>query len=57
MEPLINYILNRLHEGTTWAAIFTLAASFGLNLSPEQTAGIAGLAMVLLPNKFNFGSK
>ena len=56
MERILNYILSRLHESTTWAGIFAIAATLGLDLTSEQSIAIGGLIMVLLPNKIDLNS-
>lgn len=52
------YILERLKEASTWRGIVLVLTSFGLQVSPEQSAaiisvglGIAGAIGALMPNK------
>jgi hypothetical protein len=51
---VIEYILNRLSENSTWRGLILLITSLGVALSPEQGEKIvaAGLAMVGLINVF-----
>jgi hypothetical protein len=45
---MIEHILNRLSEASTWRGIVALLTAGGIALSPEQMAAIvsAGLAMI-----------
>jgi hypothetical protein len=51
---MIDYILDRLSESSTWRGITLLATATGIVLSPEQVAAIsaAGLALVGAINVF-----
>jgi hypothetical protein len=55
---MANYIIDRLKEASTWRGIVLVLTSFGLQISPEQSAaimslglGIAGAIGALTPNK------
>ena len=55
---MTDYIIERLKEASTWRGIVLVFTSFGLQISPEQSAaimslglGIAGAIGALLPNK------
>jgi hypothetical protein len=51
---MIDYILDRLAESSTWRGITLIATAAGIVLSPEQSAAIcsAGLALVGAINVF-----
>jgi len=51
---LIQYILDRLSENSTWRGIILLLTAIGINLNPDQSAAItgAGLSVVGLINVF-----
>jgi hypothetical protein len=51
---MIDYILDRLSESSTWRGITLLATAAGMGLSPEQAGAIctAGLAVVGMINVF-----
>jgi len=44
---ILKYILSRFTEYSTWIAIFTVGASFGLDISDRQQDSIAILAIIL----------
>lgn len=47
-----NYILARLKEPSTWAALFTFGSVFfGLDLTPDEQYAISGLAIALFVTK------
>ena len=50
-KAMLDYILNRLGEASTWRGIILLATALGATFSPEQTAAIItfglGLAGVI----------
>lgn len=55
---MTDYIIERLKEASTWRGIVLVLTSFGLQVSPEQSAaiisvglGIAGAIGALMPNK------
>lgn len=55
---MTDYIIERLKEASTWRGIVLVLTSFGLQLSPEQSAaiisiglGVAGAIGALTPNK------
>lgn len=55
---MTNYIIERLKEASTWRGIVLVLTSFGLQISPDQSAaivslglGVAGAIGALLPNK------
>jgi len=54
----MDWILDRLHEPTTYAGIFSMLTAFGVQLAPEladaiMATGIAatGLALVIIREK------
>jgi hypothetical protein len=47
------FILKRLIEGPTWAAIITLLSDFGFDLTTEQSTALAAFMIIILPNNFN----
>lgn len=51
---ILDYILNRLSESSTWRGLALLATALGVALSPEQAAAItsAGLGVVGAINVF-----
>jgi hypothetical protein len=53
-KALLDYLLARLAEPSTWSGIALLLTSFGVQLSPEQTAAIVstGLAVTGLIGTF-----
>lgn len=55
---MLDYILKRLKEASTYQGIIALLALFGVHLSPEQSAAIVqaaiaaiGAIALFLPNK------
>lgn len=55
---MTEYIIERLKEASTWRGVILILTSFGLQISPEQSAaiisvglGIAGAIGALMPNK------
>lgn len=50
---LKQFVKKRLYEGPTWAAIISLVAAFGMNLTNEQIIAITGCLIILLPNKID----
>lgn len=54
MNKVIEYLLNRLAENSTWRGIVLLLTALGVALSPEQGEKIvaAGLAIVGAINVF-----
>ena len=58
-KKLLDYLLERLHEKTTWASIFVLLVTyFGVQVSPELQAeitqaglGITGIILIALKEK------
>ena len=50
----MNYLLDRLHESSTWRGLIMLATAVGLKLDPSQGEAIiaAGLALVGVINVF-----
>jgi hypothetical protein len=51
---ILDYILNRLNEVSTWRGITLLLTALGISLNPEQVAAITttGLAIVGAINVF-----
>jgi hypothetical protein len=51
---LIEYILARLAENSTWRGIILLLTALGINLNPDQSGAIigSGLSLVGLINVF-----
>ena len=52
----MQFIMNRIKEPSTWAALAVLASMFGIDPGKVQTLGgaavaVAGAAAVLLPEK------
>ncbi len=45
---MLNTILARLKEKSTWAGIATLVALTGLKVSPEQLGAVSGTAIALI---------
>lgn len=56
---VMNYILNRLSEASTWRGITLLLTALGIGLNPEQAAAITttGLAIVGTINVFKKDAK
>jgi hypothetical protein len=56
---LIDYIIARLGENSTWRGIILLVTSAGVVLKPEQSEAViaAGLAVVGIINVFRKGVK
>lgn len=56
---LLDTILERLSENSTWRGLILLAMAVGLKLDPDQQAAIlaAGLSLVGLINVLRRGSK
>ena len=55
MKPtLLEYILDRLSENSTWRGLLLLATSVGIAIEPSQAAAItaAGLGVIGLINVF-----
>lgn len=46
-SPLIQYILARLRERSTWLGLIGLATACGLVLTPDQTAAVVGIGSAL----------
>ena len=51
MKDILNYILLRLKERSTWLGLISLATAAGVTLSPDQTQAVVtagvGLAGVI----------
>ena len=45
---MLDYILDRLSEASTWKGIVWFATAFGLVLSPDQQEAIASFGMTLI---------
>ncbi len=48
---MLDYILNRLSEPSTWRGLFLVATAAGVNVSPEQanaimTLGLGGVGLI-----------
>lgn len=54
MSNLVNYIIDRLGESSTWRGIFMILTGLGIALKPDQIAAIstAGLSIVGAINVF-----
>ena len=48
IESMLNTILARLKEKSTWAGIATLVALAGLKVSPEQLGAVSGAAIAVI---------
>lgn len=58
MNAWYDYIIDRLHEPSTYAGVFGMLAAFGVAVKPELAdaiiaagVGVTGLALVLLKEK------
>jgi hypothetical protein len=51
---ILNYVIDRLSENSTWRGLILLATAVGLKLEPDQQAAIltTGLALVGAINVF-----
>lgn len=45
---VMNYILNRLSEASTWRGITLLLTAVGISLDPEQATAIAGAGIAIV---------
>lgn len=47
---ILNYIISRLKERSTWLGLVSLTTAIGVSLSPEQTEAIvqAGISLAAL---------
>ena len=45
MAGLLLYLLDRLKEPSTWRGIVMIVTAAGINLSPEEAAGIASIGV------------
>jgi hypothetical protein len=45
MNKVIEYLLNRLGESSTWRGIVLLLTALGVTLNPEQVASITGVGL------------
>lgn len=54
MSVILDWLLARLSENSTWRGLIALATASGVTLNPEQTASItaAGLALIGAINVF-----
>lgn len=54
MSKILDYILNRGKESSTWRGLILIATALGVQLEPDQVAAIvsAGLSVVGLVNVF-----
>lgn len=48
LSGLLQYIMNRLKEPSTWRGLIALATAAGLALSPEQKETIIGLGVTAI---------
>lgn len=51
-----DFIISRLGERSTWAALFLIASAWGLDFSEQQQTAITalGLALAIAPDKNHF---
>lgn len=50
MERLINYILSRCRERSTWLGLFVIGTHSGIQLSMDDMLAISGLIITFLPD-------
>lgn len=48
MKPLLNYLIARLGEPSTWRGAFALLTAIGITLHPEQVAAITSLGLAAI---------
>jgi len=48
MKPLLNYLIARLSEPSTWRGAFALLTALGITLHPEQVAAITSLGLAAI---------
>ncbi len=58
MKNILNYLLTRLKERSTWLGMISLVAAMGVSLSPDQSqaivtagVGLAGVIAVFTKDK------